>query len=56
MKKIKIYAETTKLRSRMEHVIEMEVEEWEEMDDEDKRELVRDELINNGFDWGWEEL
>ena len=53
--KIKIYAETFKIGSRYEAIIDVDKEEWEEMTGTEKSELVLEELVNGGFDWGWKE-
>lgn len=57
--KVKFYYETGYVGCGQNEIVDLEDdygisdEEWAEMDDEAKAELVREWMMNDGFDFGW---
>ena len=55
--KVKVYVRTKIINSKTEHVIEVEKEEWDEMDDYKKDRYILDYIFQNEMiEWGYEEV
>ena len=56
MKKIKLYARTDMVGSKVETIVEVDEDDWASMDDREKKEFMLDELFDRGMvEWGYEE-
>lgn len=50
--KIEISARTNKVGSQAKRVVEFDKEEWDEMDGDERQEVMLEELFNL-IDWDW---
>jgi hypothetical protein len=53
--KIRVYVSTNKIGSECFNEIEIDREAWEEMDDDEKDELFRNEMFGM-IEWNWREV
>jgi hypothetical protein len=52
--KIKLYVQTNRVGSKEERTIDVPDEDWGDMDDLEKDDYMRDEMLNM-VDWGYDE-